>query len=113
MSCLLHVSHWIPEILDDFLPINEQRSDYPGARCPLLGFPGLFLRRRPHINLMNENEKQATRGAAILVVAAFNHAFSGYEPKEAFDRAEDFVAEAEKRGYDPASIAEAAQGVIA
>lgn len=109
MPALNHVSHWI---LQDFLSTNEQRSDYPGACCPLLGFRGLFL-RRPHINLMNENEKQATRGAAILVVAAFNHAFSGYEPKEAFDRAEDFVAEAEKRGYDPASIAEAAQGVLA
>lgn len=111
MPTLLHVSHWIPEILADLQP-TKQGSNYPGSRCPLLGFRGLFL-PRPHINLMNEKEKKTTRGVAILVIAALSHSFSGYEPSEAFDRAEAFVAEAENRGYDPISIAQGVTEVLA
>jgi len=111
MTAFLHVSHWIPEILADLQPTN-QGSNYPGSRCPLLGFRGLFL-PRPHINLMNENEKKTTRGVAILVIAALSQSFSGYEPSEAFDRAEAFIEEAESRGYDPVSIAEGAVEVLA
>ena len=110
MSALLHVSRWIPEILADFQPTN-QRSNYPGSRCPLLGFRGLFLPRQS--NLMNENEKKTTRRAAILVVAALNHSCSGDNPSKAFDRAEAFVAEAENRGYDPVSIAQGVTEVLA
>lgn len=55
---------------------------------------------------MNEEERKQARKGLILGVAGLMQAFSpAQEPSITFDRAEAFADEAEKRGYDVASIA--------
>jgi hypothetical protein len=57
---------------------------------------------------MNEIEKAQASKALVLIVAALNHSLGKMNPSDAFDNAEAFAAEAEKRGCDLSALADLA-----